>query len=273
VRGFPYCECSACRALFVPAEALPAGEEAPQYEGRYLDRTGREEQSLSGYFDYEAELALHVLNFQRHLGIVRASVSGSRLLDVGCASGHFLLAASQSGFDVNGIDVSHAAIEMLRSRFDFPARAGDPSQLPLEPVHDAITLWETLEHLADPRPTLEHLKLGLRPGGRLFVGTGDNQSALARTLGSRWWYLTPPDHVIVYNQAALTRVLADCGYRIQAWHRVSHQRVAARNVVMKLLRSLSAPAGVALPLARATPDLPLWIPHGTTMVAVAAPVA
>jgi len=269
IRGYALLECQRCRALFVPSAALPQAPSTDQYDGSYLGRSHQAGDRLSGYFDYEAELPLHLRNFQQHLEIIRQEVSGTQLLDVGCASGHFLLAASRARYQVNGIDVSQTAIDALKTRFGFEAWVGDPAHLPLDRLYDAITLWETLEHMADPRPTLRRLRDRLRPEGRLFIGTGDNQSPLARALGSRWWYRTPPDHVIIYNRQALRHLLETCGYRLESWHRIGHHRVSARNVVMKLLRSFNVPGPVALRVAEATPAFPLCIPHGTTMVAVA----
>lgn len=88
-------------------------------------------------------------------------------------------------------------------------------------------------------------------------------------MGKRWWYVTPPDHVVYYNPTALQRVLEDQELQVDAWHRIPLHWVSSKNVLMKLLRSFQIDAGLILKLARWLPSFPLPILHGTTMVAVA----
>lgn len=146
------------------------------YAADYLKRAEGSDSSLSGYYDYEAELPLHLRTFQQHLQIVATHATGKRLLDVGCASGHFLIAAHRAGYEVMGTDISASAIAHIRDTLGFPAISGDIAQLSLDERFDVITLWETIEHLARPAPVLRKLRSWLRPGGVLIIGTGDNSS-------------------------------------------------------------------------------------------------
>jgi SAM-dependent methyltransferase len=262
VGGYEVRACAGCGVWYVPGES-------GAYGGGYLEREegalprGR----LGGYVDYEGERALHLRNFRRHVAIVARHAPGRRLLDVGCASGHFLAAAAAAGFDVEGVDVSEAGPAAAR-RAGFRAQAGDVRSLDLGRF-DAITMWETLEHIADPRPAVAHLRGLLSPGGVLVVGTGDHQSLLARALGRRWWYLVPPDHCVIYHRPSLEGLLARSGFAIAAFERIAWQYVSSRNAAWKALRSFDVPAPRALPLSRRLPDVALPVWHGTTMVAVA----
>ena len=265
VKGWEIRECLSCGAGF-----LGDGPElAPDYEGDYLNQK-QGEGDLRGYFDYEAELELHIANYKDNLKILASEGASGRLLDVGCASGHFLVAAGNAGFDATGVDVSEAAIEQARGR-GLTAYAGDVMTLPLKGPFDVITLWETIEHVPDPVPFLAHLRSLLAPGGLLVIGTGDDWSPVARLFGKRWWYLTPPDHCIYYNQVALATALRRGGYGLPHFHRIWRHRTSARNVAMKLMRAFDVAPGRALKLAAAVPNAPLSILHGTTLVAVGRP--
>lgn len=268
VRGYTVVACPGCTAWYLQEPA--AGGEA--YAEGYLRRAAGGE-SLAGYYDYEAERALHLRNFARNLEILRAYGASGSLCDVGCASGHFLAAARGAGTfrELAGVDVSAEAIAALRERVGCPGWVGSVTELAPPRRFDVVTMWETLEHIERPVEALAALRGWLAPRGLLAVGTGDNASPLARALGRRWWYLVPPDHCVYFNREALTRALTRAGYEAIGWARISVHWVSAANVAMKLLRSFDAPARPAVALARPLSRVPLPVVHGTTIVALARP--
>lgn len=263
VCGYTLLTCGRCGAWYLAEEA------AADYGEAYLDRGASAGDRLTGYFDYEAERALHLHNFQANLRILGAYTQPGRLLDVGCASGHFLEAAAAAGWRGEGVDVSVAAVRRVVEELGLPARAGDVRTMALEPRYDAITLWETVEHLPEPVSVLRHLRAGLAPGGLLAIGTGDTESPVARLLGRRWWYVNPPDHCVYYNTRALCLLLERAGMQVVGLERIHTHHVGGRNVALKVARSLEVAPRVALGLARRLPDvvLPIW--HGTTRVVLA----
>jgi hypothetical protein len=81
---------------------------------------------------------------------------GTWVLDIGAGSGAFVRAAREAGFYVNGFDVMPAAVRRLKAD---QAYANDPFQF------EAVTLWDTLEHMKEPHLALEKIA----PGAWLFV--------------------------------------------------------------------------------------------------------
>lgn len=269
VRGYTIVACGRCTGWFLEEPAAGAED----YGEGYLRRGDGEAGRASGYFDYEGERALHLRNFARNLEILREFSATGALCDVGCASGHFLLAARGSGrfSSLCGVDVSAAAIERVRADVGCPAFAGQVEEIGPPRPFDVVTMWETIEHIARPVEVLAALRGWLRPGGLLAVGTGDNASPLARALGRRWWYVVPPDHCVYFNERALGTALARAGYEVVGWRRIGLHWVSAANVVMKLLRSLEVAPGRAVAAGRRAGRWPLPIVHGTTIVALARP--
>ncbi len=268
IRGYPILECSRCLGFSLGAAdgtATPSTE--ADYSDSYLCR-GAGATKLTGYFDYEGDLQIHLKNFQQYVGLIRRHSHGLALLDVGCASGHFLEAASRAGFMAKGIDVAGASTALAQSR-GFQVWTGDPATIDLAERFDVITLWETIEHVPNPDALLGQIRSWLKPGGIIVIGTGNNRSLLSRLLGRRWWYLVPPDHCVVYNPRALTIVLERNGFHVERTYRIWAHLVSSRNAIMKLLRSFQVKPAWALKVARALPELPLTIVHRTTMVLVA----
>jgi len=269
IRGYPILECPACGGFSLGEAPKAASESTADYEGEYLKR-GKGSNKLTGYYDYEAELKLHVRNFGQYLALIRRYSKGTSLLDVGCASGHFLIAASQAGFQAKGLDVSEAATQRVRE-LGFEAWTGFPDSIEIPERFDVITLWETIEHLPEPDAVLQRIRSWLKPDGILAVATGDNTSLVSRMLGKRWWYLVPPDHVVYYNPRALEIVLERNGFQIETNRHILGHWVSSRNASMKLMRSFQVNAEAALKIAGALPDLPLKIIHGTTNIVIARP--
>ena len=63
-----------------------------------------------------------------------------------------------------------------------------------------VTAIEVLEHLTDPMPVLHTIATVLRPGGILFVTTGN--AAPHRAHLDRWSYVVPDVHVSFYERRA-----------------------------------------------------------------------
>ena len=85
---------------------------------------------------------------------------------MGCAYGFFLEQA-QASFDATGIDVNEPAIAAARA---LGARAEFAEFLtyPVDGPIDVVCMWDTIEHLLDPRAYLEKAHGVLRDDGGCF---------------------------------------------------------------------------------------------------------
>lgn len=129
--------------------------------------------------------------WKRRLRRVRRRVRSGRLLDVGAGVGHFL-ALARAHFEILGTEVSAPAIALAGDRFAVRLLRGPLEEVAasgaLEPASfDVVTLFHVLEHLADPRRTLELCRALLRPGGWIFVAVPNDGPVglFAATHGAR----------------------------------------------------------------------------------------
>src|SRR6266550_4094526 len=101
--------------------------------------------------------------------ILRFVPAGGALLDVGANYGHFLKQAQQhfeaTGFEPSATVVAwgreHLAVALEQGSID----ADNPAYLDR---FDAVTLFDVIEHLPDPRGALERCRGYLKRGGHLF---------------------------------------------------------------------------------------------------------
>jgi SAM-dependent methyltransferase len=168
----------------------------------------------AGYFKhgkYDQELAQRK-ETERRLGLLeRARVAArGRVLDAGCATGDFLVAAG-GRYEMWGLDVSAYATEIARTRDpELGARVftGFIEDQRFEAgFFDAIVMWDVIEHIWDPRSVLRQLLVHLRPGGALIVSTPDIGALTARLMRRRWAFMTPPEHLGFFNESSLRFLL------------------------------------------------------------------
>jgi SAM-dependent methyltransferase len=76
---------------------------------------------------------------------------------------------------------------------------------------DVITLWDVIEHVAQPAEVLATIHGMLKPEGRLLVNYPDYGSWMARLLGRRWPFLLSV-HLLYYTRATMTRQLQRAGF-------------------------------------------------------------
>lgn len=150
-----------------------------------------------------------------------------RVLDFGCGYGEFVAMCVQFGFEAWGVDRAtakrlHAKLPVHASIDEFVAAAGAPK------LH-ALTLFETLEHLDDPRGVLEALTRHVLPGGILVLETPDC-SGVTTITKEDCWRIQPLDHINGFTPATLASMARRCGYvpipRPEALVTTSLKRVA-----------------------------------------------
>lgn len=167
------------------------------------------------YADYLADREAIQRNAPRALAELEGMVEGRKLLDVGCATGFFLDAARRRGWDVRGLELSRYASDYARRELHLAVETASITAPPQGlPRFDAITLWDTIEHLERPDLALQNIRHLLNPGGILVFSTGDYGSVLRRVTGKRWRLFADPTHNFFFDEPALRRMLGTTGFEV-----------------------------------------------------------
>ncbi len=197
------------------------------------------ESVVDARYDEEREGRVHT--FRRSLSELSQHLSTGRLLDVGSHLGVFVEVARAGGWDAEGVEPSRWAAELARSR-DLPVTQGAVADLERPGgTYDAVTLWDVIEHLADPSAELCRLHRMLRPGGVIAISTMDVDAAAARLLGRRWpWYMQM--HLFYFSRRTLTRLVEQVGFEVVEIRR--HRRIVR---VAYLVSRLERRLGVLYP--------------------------
>jgi 2-polyprenyl-3-methyl-5-hydroxy-6-metoxy-1,4-benzoquinol methylase len=139
------------------------------------------------------------------------------LLDVGAGAGVFARAASQAGYRVSALEPSEALVahaRVLAPDVRWIEGSLESATLPAQSF-DAISLFDVLEHVTDPRGALETLRQWLRTGGHVVVQVPNSQSLTARIWGRRW-PLFLREHLTYFDRRTLGSMLTRVGFEVCA---------------------------------------------------------
>ena len=145
-------------------------------------RPSREEMSRyypAAYYEYDGlDPDYHQRRYQLEAKVVRDIIpngAGHRLLDIGCANGHFPRQMQKLGWEVEGVEISSNSSSIS----DFKIYSDEFPRIPVdEPRYDAITAWAVLEHVHDPMAHFRKAAKILKPGG-VFVFLVTNFDSLS----------------------------------------------------------------------------------------------
>jgi 2-polyprenyl-3-methyl-5-hydroxy-6-metoxy-1,4-benzoquinol methylase len=200
----PYVECADCGFVF----RIDRAER--EVNDTYLD--GSYEQTHGD--DYLGELDGLRRAAQVRLDYIAPWVSGGRLLDVGTATGAFLVEAAKRSFDAQGIEPTPGFARAATERFGVKVAAVDLGNFVFDgSPFGAITLWHVLEHLDRPVDQLRRLAGMLDDDGIVALEVPNAGGYAAERSGSAWPSLQPDVHVNQFSPESLEAALEHAGLR------------------------------------------------------------
>jgi SAM-dependent methyltransferase len=140
---------------------------------------------------------------------------GPDLLEVGCGTGEFLMAAQQAGHRVVGLDLSEEAVTYTRRRrpgLDLRCATLDSNDLHPESF-DVVAAFHVVEHVPDPVDLLRQMTRLLRPGGLVYIRVPNLNTWFRRVLGRNWWCFGI-EHAAHFTDMSLRFALGQAGLRV-----------------------------------------------------------
>lgn len=165
--------------------------------------------------EHDSQHALRTQTFYRALERLSPYLppSGGSLLDVGSAGGAFLEAAERYGYEAFGLEPSGFLVKQAVAR-GLKVEEGTARNNPYKARHfDLISMWDVLEHVNEPRQTLEHLTAMLKPGGIMLINYPDVGTWMAKIFGRKlWWYMSP--HINYFDRSSITEICRRAGLNV-----------------------------------------------------------
>lgn len=136
-----------------------------------------------------------------------------RLLELGAASGNFLLEMQAQGWAVTGLEWDPAAAARAASRTGARVVAGgvEGADFP-EGAFDLVCAWMVLEHVEDPFRTLRQCQRWLKAGGWIAFSVPDSGSWQLRVFKGDWNALHIPNHLHHFTVPQIRSALLSAGF-------------------------------------------------------------
>jgi len=143
------------------------------YANPRLEQGAEEELYSRQYYQDETEgrwYELRISVFKRFLRESSRFLKKGRLLDIGCGMGYFMDLAKNDGWEVKGTDISDYAVNYAREKFGSDIIKGDLEDAHFEREYfDAVTMWNVLDQVYDPKAVLAEANRVLKKGGYIFI--------------------------------------------------------------------------------------------------------
>lgn len=208
-RGYIFVRCEGCGLIYANPQVVP----------ELVQKNYRDESSST-------ELWMRVLLNQNerswrggyYAGILERlenEVGVGRVLDVGCAVGHFLTLARDRGWQPVGLELSTTALKHCRETLGLEVHDKTLSECDLAPESfDAVTLLGVLEHVPDPVAVLQDACRFLKPGGILSLVVPNAYSFLNMFLREKAATFDGRNHLIYFSSDNVTLCARKAGYEI-----------------------------------------------------------
>ncbi len=201
--SFRIVQCVECGLVYVNPRAFRI-EADDYFEGPYLSTIEKDGKLDTGIGTLYGEIIYNLSN--------RATTG--KLLDVGCAMGHFLEFAKRYGWDVEGVECSPYAAKYGSERFGVkihPVCVLQDAHLQKDSYNSCV-LVEVIEHLPDPRGTMTEVWRLLQPGGLAYVTTPNFTCYRQQLLREEWHAVIPIGHLYHFDSESLGKLLTSIGF-------------------------------------------------------------
>ena len=201
--------CKDCGTVYVPS---PLPEVTSLYKANYFIS----DDSAHGYSNYDAELEAHETMFTERLKNSEIKLGGkAKVLDVGCALGHFGKVAADRGWDVFITDISEFAVQKASTDFNLKGFVSPAGKLPVKKhKFELVTLFDVVEHLSHPLEMLEQIHQAMDQKGVLHLTTPNVKSLSARLMRKHWYHYKPDEHLVYFSPQTITMALERTGFEV-----------------------------------------------------------
>jgi SAM-dependent methyltransferase len=137
----------------------------------------------------------------------------SRILEIGCATGHLLSVLKEEGYaNVNGVDPSPGCAKAAWNLYGIPVQAHTIFDIPPpEFPFDLVLMLGVMEHIRDLDPAIEAIRELLAPAGRVYLAVPDaahfdrNQDAPFQEFSL--------EHLNFFSTTSVTNLMQTRGFR------------------------------------------------------------
>ncbi len=131
---------------------------------------------------------------------IKASFENAKILEIGCAMGHFLKCLKDLNAEVYGVELSEYAATRGKEKFNIEIFPGNLEKSNLiHSKYDFIFGWDLFEHLKNPNNFLKLCHNILKKHGYLIIHIPYTDSIGYKIYRNKWKKINPEEHLFYYN--------------------------------------------------------------------------
>lgn len=190
-------ECAVCKTLFTP-ELVDYKELEAEYRNADFDSADMADDAAETYASNLHELGL---------------IKDKCVMDIGTGDGAFLIAAKKRGATlVYGVEPSDKARESAPLDVQCQIWHGAVEDLiGHDEKYDLVTLFMTIEHVADPVAVANYAMKMLKPGGTFAIVGHDRLSLVNKVLGKKS-PIFDIEHIQIFTKLGIEKYLVRTGF-------------------------------------------------------------
>lgn len=202
--GFKHVKCPDCGLIYV---SLILREDV-------MEKYWREELAWTGVLNSGPQMEMDSLKYTYGLDLVAHRFPGRRLLDIGSGPGGFIRQASELGWQATALELNQESSDKLAAE-GYKVIVKQLEMADLSPASfDLISLWEVVEHLAEPRTVLAEARRLLAAGGLFLILVPNVNSLVSRLLHEKSNTFGGHSHLNHFSPETLTALLQSVGLKI-----------------------------------------------------------
>jgi 2-polyprenyl-3-methyl-5-hydroxy-6-metoxy-1,4-benzoquinol methylase len=195
--GFRHVRCTNCSLIYV---SLILREDL-------MVKYWREEQAWTRVLQTGPQVDMDMAKYDYGLDLVSAYLGGGKVLDIGTGTGNFLRQASQRGWETMAIELNIESVEAMKNEgFNVIVKPLELSDLN-SGSFEMVTMWEVLEHLAEPKNVLAEARRLLADNGILLILVPNSSSLVTCLLHEKSNTFGGHSHLNHFNPNSLKAIL------------------------------------------------------------------
>ena len=213
-----YRRCSSCGMVYMAFTTI----EDKKYQKAYFFEEYKKQYGKTYEEDFDSIKAQGM----RRAAIIKA-LSGAggaggekTLLDIGCAYGPFLAAASESSFNPFGTDISEDAVSYVQQKLKYPAVCSAFPEIDTAEEFgiaqfDVVTMWYVIEHFKDLGLVLRKVSTLVKKGGTFAFSTPSGEGISAVSDKDHFYEISPTDHYTIWEPSRADAILRIFGFKVE----------------------------------------------------------
>jgi SAM-dependent methyltransferase len=210
--GWNIAQCNQCGFRYT--NPRPKIEVLPSF---YTEEYFKDERHFDKFYNDDNTIKQVTDNYymNRVLDIESNMLKRGKLLEIGAARGGFLDTMKKRGWDVRGVEISGDAVKLGKELYGIDIFHGTFGEFKTNEKFDVICMYQTLEHVPDPKFIVEHSYELLNKSGIIVIEV-PNIESIENKVSDRLKFerYDLPRHLNHFSPSVLRALLKNTGFSV-----------------------------------------------------------